>query len=196
VDDDALAAFDRYQRVLDHLSVPRQGPLFDLPRPALSPLLDGIGPRSYVVLHPYSRWKTKLWPWRNYEQLIARFPDQLFVIIGQGSWFPVRAPHVIDLRNAISINDLSSILAHAKAIVSTDSGPAHLAAAHGVPTLALFGATDWRRTSPVGPAVRILQHDVFCSPCLKRNCHHPEPMACLTGLSPQQVASELKNFLV
>jgi ADP-heptose:LPS heptosyltransferase len=64
---------------------------------------------------------------------------------------------------------LSRVIAGARAFVGNDSGPTHLAAQLGIPTIALFGPTDPRCWSPVGPAVSIV------SPA------SPRPMTWLTA---------------
>ncbi len=60
---------------------------------------------------------------------------------------------------------LAALLARARLLVSNDSGPMHLAAAVGTPVAAFFGPTDPGRTAAVGPAVRVLDRYLFCSPC-------------------------------
>jgi heptosyltransferase-3 len=51
---------------------------------------------------------------------------------------------------------LAALLRTADLVVCADSGPGHLAAQLGVPTLALFGPTDWRVWAPEGPLVRVI----------------------------------------
>ncbi|HEY1249682.1 MAG TPA: lipopolysaccharide heptosyltransferase II [Thermoanaerobaculia bacterium] len=53
--------------------------------------------------------------------------------------------------------ELAAVLASARAVASNDSGPAHLAAAVGTPTVVFFGPTDPRRTAPTGGRVRVLE---------------------------------------
>ncbi|PTY00915.1 ADP-heptose--LPS heptosyltransferase [Verrucomicrobia bacterium LW23] len=150
---------------------------------------------SLIVIHPYSQWRTKLWPWRHVQQLVDLAPAQPFAIVGEGPWFPIHGPHVADVRGCLSLRELIAVLARADAVLSTDSGPAHLAAALGRPTLALFGATDWRKTRPAGAKVAVMTHDVFCSPCLKRHCRNSVPMACMAGMEPIHVFGRLQEMI-
>jgi heptosyltransferase-2 len=69
--------------------------------------------------------------------------------------------------------------------VTNDTGTMHLAAAAGVSVLAIFGATDERSTSPLGPRVRLLKHPVSCSPCLLRHC--PVDHRCMRSISVDEV---------
>ncbi len=61
------------------------------------------------------------------------------------------------------LGDLLTLLRSARAYVGADTGPTHLAAQLGLPTLALFGPTDPRIWSPVGPGVRVLAPPSPCS---------------------------------
>jgi ADP-heptose:LPS heptosyltransferase len=154
--------------------------------------------KPYFVLHPYSRWTTKLWPWRNYIQLIESMPEAQFVVVGNGPWFPIgtasiTSKNVLDLREKLTLPQLISVLAHARAIVSTDSGPAHLAAALNRPTLVLFGPTDPQKTRPVGGAVTVITHPLPCAPCLKRYCRRDLPMECMSGIAVHPVADWLRH---
>jgi heptosyltransferase-1 len=185
VADNALSAAERYLTCLEHLGIPPQPHDFQLaarvPRPA------GLE-APYIVLHPYSQWRTKLWPWRYYQDLIDAMPEHRFAVVGLGPWFPLRAPgRLLDLREQLSISQLVAVLDGAQAVLSTDSGPAHIAAALGRPTLVLFGATDWRRTKPAGPRVSIHTAGLFCSPCLKRRCWRDSQIECMSLLEPLQI---------
>jgi ADP-heptose:LPS heptosyltransferase len=147
--------------------------------------------QDYIALHPYSRWRTKLWPWRYYNDLIKLMPDKKFVMIGEGPWFPIEAANCFDLRNKLPLPQLTAVLAKAKALVSTDSGPAHLGAALGTPTVVIFGATDWRKTRPIGHKVSVLRYPVPCAPCMKRSCPQRIPMVCMSEVHPTEVQDRL-----
>jgi heptosyltransferase-2 len=65
---------------------------------------------------------------------------------------------------------LAGVLAALDLLVTNDSGPMHLAAAVGTPSVALFGPSDPRRTSPRGPGHQVLYTHRWCSPCFRRRC--------------------------
>lgn len=194
VEDKAEAAFERYLSVLHHLEVVPQAEDFGFSTNLVEK--EKIIRKTYVVFHPYSRWRTKLWPYRYYQQLVDAMPDFHFAVVGRGEWFPLTGERVHDFRNQLSLSGLKAILAGSAAVLSTDSGPAHLAAAMGLPTHVLFGATDWRKTKPVGPKVTFQTIDAFCSPCLKRRCRLDQPMVCMRDLRPDAVAERLREALV
>jgi heptosyltransferase-2 len=69
--------------------------------------------------------------------------------------------------------------------LTNDSGAMHIASALGVPTVAIFGATDEIATGPTGPLSRVVKEPVECSPCLLREC--PIDHRCMTRVSSEQV---------
>lgn len=70
--------------------------------------------------------------------------------------------------------------------LTNDSGPMHIASALGVPTVAIFGATDDVATGPTGERSRVVREPVECSPCLLREC--PIDHRCMTRVSAERVA--------
>jgi heptosyltransferase-2 len=64
----------------------------------------------------------------------------------------------------------AALCADAAVVISNDSGLAHLAAATGAPTVALFGSTSSAWTAPLGSRVRVVQRPPVCSPCFQRTC--------------------------
>ncbi len=178
-DDHSIHAVDRYReaaRILAGTEPQPEQPALRVPR---GDLPCGLSAGKFTVIHPYSQWTTKLWGWQNYETLIQSLPQETFVLVGQGTFFPVLAPNVVDLRNKTSLAVLLGLLGEARAVISTDSGPLHLADAFETPVVAVYGASDPRKTGPKGKASRILTGNVPCRPCLSRKCEYHERMACM-----------------
>ncbi len=198
VEDNAVAAAQRYLQVLQHLKVPADPLDFRLPAPAPlpAPLTDG---KPYVVLHPYSQWTTKLWPYHYYRDLAQSATHVRFVTVGIGTWFPIGyqpgSDRIIDFRSRLTLPQLVSVLNQAKAVISTDSGPAHIAAALHRPTLVLFGATDPLKTTPVGKNVTVFTSAFNCSPCLKRNCSKAVPVECMSAITIERPLGWLRTNL-
>jgi heptosyltransferase-2 len=69
--------------------------------------------------------------------------------------------------------------------LTNDSGAMHIASALGVPTVAIFGATDHTTTGPTGPLADVVRQPVECSPCLLREC--PIDHRCMTGVTVDRV---------
>jgi heptosyltransferase-2 len=87
---------------------------------------------------------------------------------------------------------LAAILSLSRTCVSNDSGAMHLAAAVGVPVVAIFGSTNERATRPLargGVRAEVLTHSVWCRPCMLREC--PIDHRCMTGIEPGQVLAAI-----
>ncbi|MDR2463520.1 MAG: glycosyltransferase family 9 protein [Verrucomicrobiales bacterium] len=197
VDDCQRRAADRYLAAALLVAGDADGELPDAP-PLAVPSGDLPGSLSagrYTVLHPYSKWNTKLWPWRHYAELARCLPGEQFVLIGSGAFFPMDEPNVLDLRNRTGLAELLVLLGNARAVISTDSGPLHVAAAFDRPLVALFGATDPSKTAPRATRVRTLTVNLPCRPCGRRVCEQPLTMECLRLITPQAVATAWKEII-
>lgn len=91
----------------------------------------------------------------------------------------------IDLTGKTAIADLPALLSQCHAFVGNDSGAMHVAAAVGLPVVAIFGPTDAAGTAPVTPQCTIVQEKTFCSPCFLRKC--PIDHRCMTAILPAMV---------
>jgi heptosyltransferase-2 len=92
-----------------------------------------------------------------------------------------------------TLPELVGVLARLRLLVTNDSGPMHLAAALGVPVVAVFGPTDWRETHPVGDGHTIVRVPVHCSPCGLREC--PIDHRCMRRVTVDRVAGEAVALL-
>jgi heptosyltransferase II len=77
--------------------------------------------------------------------------------------------------------------------LTNDSGAMHIASALGVPTVAIFGATDDTTTGPTGANARVVRERVECSPCLLREC--PIDHRCMTRVSAERVVGVALELL-
>jgi heptosyltransferase-2 len=103
---------------------------------------------------------------------------------------------VLDLTGVTSLSLLVGLIAIARAFVSNDSGAMHLAAAVGTPVTAIFGPTREYETRPLpraGARAQVLIHDVWCRPCMLREC--PIDHRCMKGLSPERVVANVRASL-
>jgi heptosyltransferase II len=92
-----------------------------------------------------------------------------------------------------TLPELVGVLARLRLLVTNDSGPMHLAAALGVPAVAVFGPTDWRETHPVGERHRVVRESVHCSPCGLREC--PIDHRCMRRVTIDRVLGEADAVL-
>jgi len=108
--------------------------------------------------------------------------------IAEGMEAPVRV-----LCGGTTLAELVGVLSRLRLLLTNDSGPMHVAAALGVPLVAVFGSTDWRETSPVGSASRVVREPAHCAPCLLREC--PVDHHCMSRVGVDRVASEALELL-
>jgi heptosyltransferase-2 len=97
------------------------------------------------------------------------------------------------LSGKTSLETLIGVLAESSLMITNDSGPMHIAAALGVPTVAVFGSTDERVTGPYGPCTRIVKHPVECSPCLLREC--PIDHRCMNRVTVEDVCKAARELM-
>ena len=91
------------------------------------------------------------------------------------------------------IGDLIALLSICDGFVGNDSGCAHVAAALGIPTIAIFGSTDPSRTAPLGPKVAVMRRAPECSPCFARTCRF-DHYDCLRSIHPKEVVEALEKL--
>ena len=92
-----------------------------------------------------------------------------------------------------SLAELIDELAGCDLLLTNDTGTMHLAAALGVPSVAIFGSTEPVLTAPLGPGHRLLRHQVECSPCFLREC--PLDFRCMRAVEPQEALAAMEAVL-
>jgi heptosyltransferase-2 len=89
------------------------------------------------------------------------------------------------LTGETTLPELVGVLSCLAGFVTNDSGPMHLAAALGVPLVAVFGSTDWRETAPVAERATVVREPVECAPCGLREC--PIDHRCMRAVTVDRV---------
>ena len=98
-----------------------------------------------------------------------------------------------NLAGATTLREFIDLAAACRLFLTNDSGAMHIASALGVPTVAVFGATDDTTTGPTGPLARVVREHAECSPCLLREC--PIDHRCMTRVLPERVAAAALQLL-
>jgi heptosyltransferase-2 len=146
---------------------------------------------------------SKLWPPERIALLATRLAPRGVhtVLLGsagaRGLADAVQAAAGVPLRSLVGRDRpalLAALVAELDALVAADSGPAHVAAAVGVPTVTLFGPTDPRLTAPLGPGQRALWHQPSCAPCFLPVC--PIDHRCLRAIEVDEVEAAVVAALV
>ena len=94
-------------------------------------------------------------------------------------------PRAHNLAGRTTLAEFIDLAATCSLYLTNDSGPMHVATALGVPTIAVFGATDDHATGPSGSWARVVRQAVECSPCLLREC--PIDHRCMTRVDAAMV---------
>ncbi len=161
--------------------------------------LAGDGPRVGLVLS--ATWPAKAWPLARAAELARSLHDtgtSTLLLPGPGEetiLAPLRetAP-TLRWAPPTGLPELADLIGRLDAVVSTDSGPRHLAAAAGVPTVTLYGPTDpagWNQEHPLHVAVRTGEP---CSPCDLETCPVPGH-PCLANLEAERVVDAVRTVL-
>lgn len=101
---------------------------------------------------------------------------------------------VHSLAGRTDLPQLAALLARARLFVGNDSGPMHLAAAVGTPTVGIFTSTSPAWTAPRGPRARAVgAPDLFCAPCFLPRC--PYQLECLEMVSVESVTAAADELL-
>jgi heptosyltransferase II len=100
---------------------------------------------------------------------------------------------VRNLAGQTTLRQFIDLAAACRLFLTNDSGAMHVASALGLPTVAVFGATDDITTGPTGPLARVVREHAECSPCLLREC--PIDHRCMTRVSAARVAAEATDLL-
>ncbi len=98
-----------------------------------------------------------------------------------------------DLTGKTSLAELPALLSQCHLFLGNDSGAMHVAAAVGLPVVAVFGPTDSDGTAPVTKRCTIVQQRPYCSPCFLRRC--PTDHRCMTAVTPAMVEAAARNQL-
>ncbi len=99
----------------------------------------------------------------------------------------------INFSGRTTLAEFIELAAACDVFLTNDSGPMHIASALGVPTIAIFGATDDEATGPTGAHCRVVRVPVECSPCLLREC--PIDHRCMTRVSAAHVAEAAHSLV-
>jgi len=180
-----------------------------------------------VVVHAPSMWPYKQWPIAHFEALLNGLLAQGRQVLLTGSAgerdreciAPLRLlaspPQLLDLSGQLDFNQLVTLLQGAALYIGPDTSVSHLAAATGVPVIAIFGPTNPMRWAP-WPAragarelfvrsagaqragnVTVLQGSLACVPCGRAGCedHRQSRSDCLVDIKPERVLEEARRIL-
>ena len=205
-------ALTRGLMLLNAIGIPTSNVVYDIPvseadHASVEALMTGqhlSGNRPLVAINPVALWETKLWINDRFAELADRLVLEWDVDVvytgGPGDRGVIdeilsmmKAP-AANLAGWTTLKMLAALYQRSALLVTTDTGPMHLAAAIGTPVVALFGPTAPWRTGPLGDGHQVVRTAPACSPCFKRQCDEHR-CRCMSDISVQMVYNCLGQTL-
>ena len=166
----------------------------------------GLKARSFIQVHPASRWNYKAWTVSGFAELIDNLqargervvitsaPDRRELELVQQILTRLQRPPV-NLAGSLSLKELSALIGRARCLIGVDSVPMHIAAAMGTPVVALFGPSGDIEWQPWRVPHRIVTADFPCRPCGLEGCGNSYHSDCLAAISAAQVLAAVDELL-
>ncbi|MFZ0735731.1 MAG: glycosyltransferase family 9 protein [Candidatus Acidiferrales bacterium] len=165
----------------------------------------GLAPgEPYAVLLPGARYFTKRWAlehfaaiarWlqdvRGLRSVVMLGPDEKQMAADARSKFAAGSV-ICDSRD---LRELIALIASAVIFIGNDSGPAHLAAATSIPSVAIFGSSSSVHWRPWQVEHRVVQNEFACNPCKGDRCYAFDEPRCILSISVEQVREACEALL-
>jgi ADP-heptose:LPS heptosyltransferase len=158
--------------------------------------------RTYAVIHPGSVMSTKRWESSRFAAVARGLAARgLTIVVTSGPGeesFASEVAREIDgsvIMLGLTIPQLAELIRGARIYLGNDSGPMHLAAAVGTPTIAVWGSSDARRWRPWGIDHRLVQNPFECNPCPGYRCLVAESPLCIESVTVEQVNTAIEELL-
>ncbi|MGB9699054.1 MAG: lipopolysaccharide heptosyltransferase II [Thermodesulfobacteriota bacterium] len=205
-------ALERYLDLVHQLGVNVNKPVLKFPvsdeirQGAKSKLSQrGLSLGNLVVIHPLAKWPTKQWPKEKFARLADNLINLGATVVFTGSLEDHKEIKEIcglmehntqnlNLAGQTGLRELAALFSLANLVITTDTGPMHLAAAVQAPLIVLFGPTAPWRTGPYGNGHEIIRRNLPCSPCFKKTC---SAVRCMEGITVEEVfAAAIKKLKI
>jgi heptosyltransferase III len=166
----------------------------------------GLVAKSFIHIHPTSRWFFKTWPAENFAELINRLIRKGYKIVITGgpdqkemgmvaSILKSISGAVTNFSGQLSLKELAALSARARLFIGVDSAPMHIAAAMQTPVVALFGPSGEVEWTPWMVPHRVLLSTHPCRPCGRDGCGGSKISQCLTTLEVERVEDTIYALL-
>lgn len=160
-----------------------------------------------ILLHPGSGSKRKVWKLEGFLSLVHYIQRDLhskvLIVIGPAEGTEVQKAFEEMGSNApmcvkgLSLLQLASVMERCRLFIGNDSGVTHLAAALGLPTIAIFGPTDSKVWAPRGKKVLVIRKELPCSPCSsspQERFIQCKDFLCLNEIEAEEILKGLKSM--
>ena len=152
-------------------------------------------------------WANKQWPDEHWRTLIES-------VVAKGAIVQLTAGNTTEMKRAMALSHniercqvikpgplttIRVVIESADALVASDTGLLHMAAALNCPAIGLYGPTMVQRSRPIGRHCQTLSSALACAPCMQRHCLiEPKPTTrwpqCLEGITPKAVLKALEKI--
>jgi len=155
--------------------------------------LGAAAPR--VAIHPGGHYPSQRWSPESFATIITGLTERTgaacIVLAGPGERelalrITAATPDALT-SGEVGIREMMALISSCDLFIGNNSGPLHVAAALGVPTVSIMGPSDPLRFAPRGPADRVVRMDLPCSPCGRARCWHH---TCLRSIEPEAVCAQ------
>lgn len=162
-----------------------------------------VSSKYLIGIIPSGGWDSKKCPTEKWIEIIEELKIKCnckFLIL----WGPEDRQDAIEIQRNFAdeailapqtnLNHLAALIGKCNLVISNDSGPMHLAAAIGVPTLGLFGPTDPKKHGPYSDnSDYVIKSDLHCIICNKLIC--PFNKECFYEMSTEEIAEKSLKLL-
>ena len=163
-------------------------------------------PRSFIHLHPTSRWLFKAWTEEANAELLRRLVRDGHRVVVTGApdarekaivarILAAAGVPVTDFSGQLSLREMGALAARARLFFGVDSAPMHIAAAMGTPVVVLFGPSGEAYWGPWRVPHRIVTSAHPCRPCGNDGCGGGKVSECLTTLPVARVHAAINELL-
>ncbi len=155
---------------------------------------------SYTVVHPVSRWRFKCLSTQQIAGVVRALHERGEKIVLSASPDPdelqmiaeicAQIPDIplMNLAGKMSLKQLAALIASAKALITVDSVPLHIASATKTPVIALFGPTSDQNWGPwMHPRAKVVAQQFSCRPCYQDGCGGSKKSDCLLSMPQQKI---------
>lgn len=157
-------------------------------------------PERYAVIHVAAAYETKAWPVERYVRLAQTLNSDLgirpVIVAGPGMDHLLKAfSREIETRPNLRIGQLKTLIGGARLFVGNDSGPAHIAAACGVPSVVLFGSSSSHIWGPWKNRHEVVETAWDCKPCPGDRCYAYDQPRCILSIEQAAVEAAVRRVL-
>ena len=153
----------------------------------------------YAVMHVGAAYFTKQWPAEHFAEL-ARWLRRSqglepIVIAGPGQGELLSGMKEFTTFDNLSLGEMMALVKGAELFVGNDSGPAHVAAAFGVPCVVIFGSSNSKVWHPWKTRHEIVETAWDCKPCPGDRCYAFDRPHCILSVEIEAVRQAVLNVL-